>query len=66
MMMRLAVIGDWVKREVAKLGKKQTTLEINPDKAYSIQEFQDEHGGQKYKVVVIIQALLEGVQDDAE
>ena len=61
MLMRLGNLSDWVKRAV---NKEQRTLTINPDKAYCVQEFQDEHGGQRYVVAVIIQAVIEGVDDE--
>ena len=66
MLMRLGNMSDWVKRAVRGLGKIQSTITINPDKAYCIQEFVDEHGGQKYVVAVIIQAVIEGVRDEEQ
>jgi len=61
MLMRLGNLGDWVKRAVKK---QQVTFDCNPDKAYMIQEFKYEHGGQRYIAVVIIQAFIEGVEDE--
>ena len=65
MLMRLANLSDWVKKEMGRLKKKQKWLEINPDKAYSVQEFKDEHGEQRYTVIIQAQ-LEEGVYDEAD
>ena len=63
MFMRLAHLGDWVHKQMKQMKWKQTTLDINPDKVFSVQEFKDEFNDQRY-VVVIIQALMEGVDDN--
>ena len=65
MLMRLGNMNDWVRQSVKTLVKEwKGKCDINSDKAYSIQEFFDEHGGQKYVVAVIIQAVIEGVRDE--